>query len=85
MAAIATLMLACVRPGETVVHSRPLYGGTEVLIDKTLAPLGVKGIGFSDGLDEQNIRATAERARAEGRIAMIFIEMPSRKPIPNSG
>jgi methionine-gamma-lyase len=77
MAAIATLMLACVRPGETVVHSRPLYGGTEVLIDKTLAPLGIKGIGFTDGLDEQNIRATAERACAEGRIAMIFIETPS--------
>ena len=30
MAAIATTMLAYVRPGETVLHSRPLYGGTEV-------------------------------------------------------
>ena len=42
MAAIATLMLAYVRPGETVLHSRPLYGGTEVLIDKTLAPFASK-------------------------------------------
>jgi methionine-gamma-lyase len=41
MAAIVTLMFAYVRPGETVLHSRPLYGGTEVLIDKTLAPFGV--------------------------------------------
>jgi methionine-gamma-lyase len=41
MAAIVTLMFAHVRPGETVLHSRPLYGGTEVLIDKTLAPFGV--------------------------------------------
>jgi methionine-gamma-lyase len=77
MAAIVTLMLAYVRPGETVLHSRPLYGGTEVLIDKTLAPLGVKGVGFTDGLDEQNIRSTVERARVDGRIAMIFIETPS--------
>ena len=53
-------MLAYVRPGETVLHSRPLYGGTEVLIDKTLAPFGVKGIGFTDGLDEQKIRSAAE-------------------------
>jgi cystathionine beta-lyase/cystathionine gamma-synthase len=45
MAAIVTLMLAYVRPGETVLHSRPLYGGTEVLINKTLAPFGVKGVG----------------------------------------
>ena len=77
MAAIITLMLAYVRPGETVLHSRPLYGGTEVLIDKTLAPFGVKGVGFTDGLDEQKIRSAAERARADGRIAMIFIETPS--------
>lgn len=77
MAAIATAMLAYVRPGDTVLHSRPLYGGTEVLIDKTLAPFGVKGVGFTDGLDEENIRAAAERARAEGRVAMIFIETPS--------
>jgi methionine-gamma-lyase len=56
MAAIVTLMLAYVRPGETVLHSRPLYGGTEVLIDKTLAPFGVKGVGFTDGLDEQRAR-----------------------------
>jgi methionine-gamma-lyase len=44
----------------TVLHSRPLYGGTEVLIDKTLAPFGVKGVGFTDGLDEQKIRTAAE-------------------------
>ena len=77
MAAIATAMLAYVRPGETVLHSRPLYGGTEVLLDRTLAPLGVKGVGFTDGLDEANILSAAERAAAEGRIAMIFIETPS--------
>src|SRR5271157_4820340 len=57
MAAIATAMLAYVRPGETVLHSRPLYGGTETLLLKTLAPFGVKSVGFTDGLDEKNIRA----------------------------
>lgn len=77
MAAIATTMLTYVRPGETVLHSRPLYGGTELLIDRTLAPLGIKGVGFTDGLSGDNIRAAAARAGANGRIAMIFIETPS--------
>ena len=45
MSAIATAILSYVRPGETVLHSRPLYGGTEVLVDKTLEPFGIKGIG----------------------------------------
>jgi methionine-gamma-lyase len=59
------------------LHSRPLYGGTEVLIGKTLAPFGIKGVGFTDGLDEESIRLAAERAMADGRVAIVFIETPS--------
>ena len=77
MSAIVTFILAYVRPGETILHSRPLYGGTEVLIGTTLAPFGIRGVGFTDGLDEESIRFAAERAMADGRVAMIFIETPS--------
>jgi len=77
MSAIVTAILAYVRPGETILHSRPLYGGTEVLIGKTLAPFGIKGVGFTDGLDEESIRLAAERAMADGRVAIVFIETPS--------
>ncbi len=77
MSAIGTAILAYVRPGETILHSRPLYGGTEVLIDRILEQFSIKGVGFRDGLDERDIRSTAERAMADGRIAMMFIETPS--------
>jgi methionine-gamma-lyase len=77
MAAIATAILACLRPGDAILHSRPLYGGTEVLIERTLTPFGIAAEGFADGLRESPIRAAAERAAAKGRIAMIFIETPS--------
>src|ERR1700674_1037300 len=77
MAAIATAILACVRPGETILHSRPLYGGTEVLIEKTLTPCGIGAESFKDGLGESDMRGAAERAMAKGRVAMIFIETPS--------
>jgi methionine-gamma-lyase len=77
MSAIVTAILAYVRPGETILHSRPLYGGTEVLIGTTLAPFGIRGVGFTDGLDVESIRFAAERAMADGRVAMIFIETPS--------
>lgn len=77
MAAIATAILAYVRPGEAILHSRPLYGGTEVLIEKTLTPFGIEAFGFIDGLDGNAIRAAAARAKACKRIAMIFIETPS--------
>jgi methionine-gamma-lyase len=77
MAAIATAILACVRPGDVILHSRPLYGGTEVLIGTTLAPFGIRAADFTDGLSEQHIRAAAGRAMQAGRVAMIFIETPS--------
>jgi len=77
MAAIATAILAYVKSGEVILHSRPLYGGTEVLIGKTLQPFGIRDVGFNDGLDESCIRSAAERAMTGGRIGMIFIETPS--------
>ena len=77
MASIATTILTFVRPGEVILHSRPLYGGTEVLIERTLTPFGIGAEGFNDGLSEKDIRGAAERAMQRGRIAMIFIETPS--------
>src|SRR5271167_2740256 len=53
MSAIVTAILAYVKTGETILHSRPLYGGTETLIGKTLGPFGIKGVGFTDGLGEE--------------------------------
>ena len=77
MAAIATAILAYLRPGDAILHSRPLYGGTEVLIEKILTPFGIEAEGFTDGLDESRMRGAAECGMAKGRVAMIFIETPS--------
>ena len=60
MSAIATTLLAFARPGDAIVHSQPLYGGTETLFAKTLANLGIGAVGFADGVDEAAIRAAAD-------------------------
>jgi len=62
MSAISTTILAFARPGDVILHSQPLYGGTETLIAKTLASLGMTGIGFGDGIDEASVRAAADKA-----------------------
>src|SRR5579862_7740171 len=41
MAAIATTLLTLLKPGDVIMHSRPLYGGTETLIRGFLAGIGV--------------------------------------------
>src|SRR3954447_26308926 len=77
MSAIATTILAFARPGDVILHSQPLYGGTETLIAKTLANLGMKSVGFADGVDEQAIVAAAEEASRAGRVSIVMIETPS--------
>jgi methionine-gamma-lyase len=37
MSAITTTLMAYTRPGDIIVHSQPLYGGTETLLTKTFA------------------------------------------------
>src|SRR6187431_3397771 len=77
MSAIATTLLAFARPGDAIVHSQPLYGGTETLLAKTLANFGVGAIGFADGVDEAAIRIAADEGCRTGRVSVIFIETPS--------
>src|ERR1700727_325167 len=77
MAAITTTILAFVRPGGDILHSQPLYGGTETLFARTLAGLSIGAVGFADGIDAAAVRLAGEDAMRKGRVAMIFIETPA--------
>ncbi|RFB78934.1 cystathionine gamma-synthase family protein [Methylovirgula sp. 4M-Z18] len=77
MAAIATTCFALLRPGDTILHSRPLYGGTETLLKNQMGAFGISAFGFTDGTDVAQMRATANKAREKGRVAMILVETPA--------
>lgn len=77
MSAIATTLLAFVRPGDAVLHSQPLYGGSETLLAKTFLNLGVSAVGFADGTSEASVEAAAEAAMHKGRVSVILIETPA--------
>lgn len=82
MAAISTTLWAYARPGDVILISQPLYGGTETLLEKTLPNYGVRSVGFTEGCDGVAIRAAAERAEAlakqhKGRVCLIFVETPA--------
>lgn len=77
MAAIATTCFAFLRPGDTILHSRPLYGGTETLLKNQMGAFGVTAFGFTDGIDVAQMRSVAQAAAAKGRVAMILVETPA--------
>ncbi len=82
MAAISTTLWAWVRPGDVVLMSQPLYGGTETLIEKTLPNYGVRAIGCADCCDPVAVSEAAERALAlagkqGGRVSLVLLETPA--------
>jgi methionine-gamma-lyase len=77
MSAIATTLLAHARPGDAILYSQPLYGGTETLLTRTLTNYGMAAEGFVDGTDAADIDAAARRAMGRGRVSVVMIETPS--------
>jgi methionine-gamma-lyase len=77
MSAIATTLMTFARPGDSILHSQPLYGGTETLLAKTFLNFGVAAVGFADGVNEDTVVAAAEKAMSRGRVSVILIETPA--------
>ncbi|MDP9422965.1 MAG: cystathionine gamma-synthase family protein [Pseudomonadota bacterium] len=77
MTAIATLLLAFVRPGDVVVHSGPLYAATETIINKILTQFGVHYVDFPAGATREELDEVMARAKGIGRVAMIYLESPA--------
>ncbi len=77
MAAISTALLAYLRPGDVLIYSRPIYGGTETLIEKTLPNFGIKPVGVEDNMSHAAIDAAIKQASALGPIGAILLETPA--------
>ena len=77
MAAISTTLFAFLRAGDTIVHSRPLYGGTETLLQRQMGSFGVTAFGFADGINIVEMRKTAEAALAKGHR---IVDAPATSP-----
>ncbi len=76
MSAIATLFLSMVKPGDTIVHSGPLYAATETLIARILGRFGVNWLDFPAGATREEIDAVLTKA-ATGNVALIYLESPA--------
>lgn len=76
MSAIATLLLSMVKPGDTIVHSGPLYAATETLIARILGRFGVQWLDFPAGATREEIDAVMTKA-ATGTVALIYLESPA--------
>jgi methionine-gamma-lyase len=77
MAAIATTLLAYAHPGDVLLFSNPLYGGSDHLLKHFFTQYGVTPIGFSAGLPLERFEADLTKAVGNRPVAAILIETPA--------
>ncbi|MEP0365477.1 MAG: cystathionine gamma-synthase family protein [Cyclobacteriaceae bacterium] len=75
MSAITSTLFEFLKPGDLLIHSAPVYGGTDHFIRKILGQYGIKTAEFRPDYSEEQIKEIAKSA--EGNLKMIYIETPA--------
>lgn len=74
MGAISSSCLAFLRPGDTLLFSDPVYGGTEFLFRHVLPSFGITTVPFPAGATEEELEALA---RKHPKTRVIYVESPA--------
>jgi methionine-gamma-lyase len=77
MSAISTVMLEFLRPGDLLLYSKPVYGGTDHFINKVLPEYGIKGIGFTNEQSADEIIKLVKSTKGFQNVKMVYVETPA--------
>ena len=77
MAAIATSLLAFARPGDVIVHSEPLYGGSDHLVNHVLPEFGIAAAPFPAGIPAAEAEPLIRTGVGDRRVAAALLETPA--------
>ncbi len=77
MAAISTTLMEFLNPGDLVLFSEPLYGGTEHFLREFLPKMGVEAVSFLPGQTAPDLRAILKQSGKADKLAMIYFESPA--------
>jgi methionine-gamma-lyase len=77
MSAISTVMMEFMIPGDLLLYSRPVYGGTDHFINHFLKKMQIEAVGFHATDSKEQIIARIEATGKGNRLTMIHIETPA--------
>ncbi len=77
MGAITTALLKFLEPGDLLVHSNPIYGGTDHFVKHVLPKYGINILGFDPQDSQQDIEKKIEESGHVNRLRMIYVETPA--------
>lgn len=77
MSAITTVLLEFLKPGDLLLISNPLYGGSDHFIKKILPKFNINILAFQVGQSKEEIIQMLLDSGLSDKLAMIFIETPA--------
>jgi len=77
MAAISTVFLEFLNPGDLLLYSTPLYGGTDHFIHYFLKKIGVHTLSFKPGEERKDILKRLNDSGLADKLALIYTETPA--------
>lgn len=77
MSAISTVLLEFLKPGDLLVYSNPVYGGTDHFIHHFLDKIGVHTIGVMPNQSINEVVTMIEESGKADQLAMIYLETPA--------
>ena len=77
MAAITTLLLSTLKPGDKILTHYSLYGGTEEMMTKVLPVLGIEAV----ITDLRDLDLAASALKQDSSIRMLYLETPANPTI----
>ncbi|WP_084371359.1 cystathionine gamma-synthase family protein [Reichenbachiella faecimaris] len=77
MSAISTCLMEFLKPGDLLLYSSPVYGGTDHFINHILTKFGIHVVGFYPDSTKEEIESIIIDSGHSDRLAMIYIETPA--------
>ena len=77
MSAITTVLLEFLKPGDMLLISNPLYGGSDHFIKKILPKFGIEVIDFKVGQCKEDIIKIIDASDHADKLAFVYIETPA--------
>lgn len=77
MSAITTVLLEFLKPGDLLLTSTPLYGGSDHFIKKILPKFDIDYVSFKVGQTKEEIIEIVKQTGKADKLALIFIETPA--------
>lgn len=77
MSAITTVLLEFLHPGDLLLYSMPVYGGTEHFILEVLPKYNIQGIGFRPNHTKEDLIRMVEESGRKDSLRLMLIETPA--------